>query len=343
MMNLGSYSSRGGTAAIPRCRRLAKTALTAAAITAAAFAANAADSTIDATAGITATDAQKNLLQDGADGRTVTVTGAGDKGLTVRLDDKKQLTTHIVFDGGVHNLTSVNSGGYTVCDNSSFENPMWLVKTGTTLNFTGKDFGGWGGDVLDRCVIAVENGGTINLVNDGTATFYVRNRWYLNPGSTLNINGSSDDRFRIIGGTASGKEQFYVPAGGGTATIGGSRPIRLPGDNTKGFAAFVGEGSTLALNVALNSDNATDRPFVKRGEGTIEFNGNIANMKSDVTIEAGTARIGSARSRSTTARRLSSTRTGAPSTSTSPRSRSPAVSSSTTRARTTAERSPSPT
>ena len=251
----------------------------------ATFAANAADSTINASAGIIATAEQITLLQDGADGGTVTVTGSGDKGLTVTLDNKQKLTTHIVFDGGVHNLTSINDGGYTVCENSSLDNPMWLVKSGTTLNFTGRDFGGWGGDTLDKCVIAIENGGTINLADNGNNTFYVRNRWLLNPGATLNVN-TSGDKFRVYGGTTSGKEQFYVPAGTGTATIGGSGMIRLPGESTKGVAAFVGEGSTLAVNVELNSDNNADRPFVKRGAGTIEFNGNIANMKSDVTIEA---------------------------------------------------------
>ena len=93
-------------------RRLAKSALTAFALIAATFTANAADTTIDATAGITATTAQKTLLQDGADGGTVTVQGSGDKGLTVDFDANTKFTTHIVFDGGVHTVNSKNNENF---------------------------------------------------------------------------------------------------------------------------------------------------------------------------------------------------------------------------------------
>ena len=292
---------QGGGAFLNAYRFLAKSALTAFALIAATFTANAVDTTIDAKAGATATTEQKNLLQTGADGGTVTVQGSGDKGLTVNFDANTKFTTHIVFDGGVHTVNSNNNGnpksgvaeGYIVCDNSSNSNPMWLVKNGTTLNFTAKDFGGWNSASLaDTCVIAVENGGIINLINQSGKTFYNRNRWLLNPDATMNLNSESD-KFNIIGGTESGKEQLYVPAGSGTATIGRSGntgSLRIASESTAGAAAFVGEGATLAVNVPFISKDANS-PFVKRGAGTMVFSSDVNSMKGDFTVEAGTVRI----------------------------------------------------
>ena len=132
--------------------------------------ADGATLTLDATSGLTVNSDTwlRRLLETGMPAETVTVKGFGNNGLALTTSNRQTYQTHLAFDGGTHNLYSINNESHEVCNNSSNENPMWLVKSGTTLNFQGRDFGGWnGGSIADICVIAVEDGGTINLTDNG--------------------------------------------------------------------------------------------------------------------------------------------------------------------------------
>ena len=243
---------------------------------------------LDAIAGVSATTNDKNLLQDGLNDQAVTVKGDGANGVSVSFDNNKKFTSHIVFDGGTHSVSSVNSGqNYTVCDNSSNSDPMWTVKADTVLNFTGKDFGGYqGSGKANTCVIAAENGATINLSGSGSSTFYASHRWFLNPGSQLNVN-LGNNLFRVIGGTTSGQQQFWVPSGSGTATIGGTGNIFLATDSTTGAGIFVGDGSTLAVNIPVKGAQDLE----KRGAGTWKQVGSLSDYSGTLSVVEGTLAI----------------------------------------------------
>lgn len=227
-----------------------------------------------------ATDGAKSFMQSTLSYH-ITARGSESSGVSVSFDNNQRFYTHVAFDGGTHNVTSINNGtNYTLCDNSSNSDPMWSVKNGTVLNITAKDFAGYqGSSKAAKCVVAAEDGATITLKDNGSNTFYASNRWFLYPGSLLNISTASD-RFRVIGGSDSGQEQFYVPAGSGEAVIGGTGTINLHA----AVGIFVDQGSTLKIANAIKQSNN----IVKRGAGTWKQTGSMSTYTGSITIEAGT-------------------------------------------------------
>lgn len=237
--------------------------------------------TVDATSGFIAPYGLRNMLQNGLPDQEIRILGDSGKGISIFWVKDSLFTTHLVFDGGDHSVQSINSSSnYTVCNNSSNDDPLWLVKNGTTLNIRAKDFAGWSGSSkANTCVVAAENGATITLKDNESNTFYASNRWLLYPGSLLSV-ATESDRFRVIGGSSAGQEQFYVPAGSGEAVIGGTGTINLHA----AVGIFVGEGSTLKVGNEIKQSS----DIVKRGSGTWKQTGSMSTYTGSITIEAGT-------------------------------------------------------
>jgi len=217
--------------------------------------------------------------------------GSGEKGVSIvnGYDLNKAIQGHWIFEGGKHSMKYGNSiaGGSAFGANASLDNPTILVKSGTTLDFTGKDLSYWSGAADMNGVIKVEDGGRINMKDDSSTvdggTVYYRQRIALNPGAEFYIDMAANN-FRLQGGTESGKEQLYVPEGSGTAYIkptDASRDsIYLAKDTTRGFGVFVGAGSTLDIQTKLacqeDSSNQNNFEIAKHGTGTLKLSGDIS-------------------------------------------------------------------
>ncbi len=207
--------------------------------------------------------------------------------------------THTVFDGGSHSLTFTSAGGdYRICRNSSNNDPLWTIRNDTTLSIAAHDFGGYtGGGKASSCVIAVEDGGTLNLNRSGSSTFYYQGRFLLNPGSTMNLGAFGDaTKFRINGGTTSGQEQIYVPdqvsASDKHATIAdisgnGTGRINTGNNSTVGIGVYVGSNAQLDCLAAVGNGNGAT-PIVKRGAGVWKQSGSMSTYTGTLTVEAGT-------------------------------------------------------
>ncbi|MCQ2395895.1 MAG: hypothetical protein MJ249_16565, partial [Kiritimatiellae bacterium] len=190
------------------------------------------------------------------------------------------ISTHLVFRNGTHYMSKIGGNG-DFSKTGSNDNPTVLVENGATLNFTGRDVTGYSGAASADCVIRVNEGGVLNIWQNGGSTFYYRKRFYLEPGS-LTTFAFSDNGFRLQGGTGESTAQIYVPVSASDRTdapavirdLNGSN-MHFANDDTDGVAAFVGANSKLRIESSVTV--ASDRPpFVKYGDGELEIDGTCA-------------------------------------------------------------------
>ena len=241
---------------------------------------------------VTADENLKALLTTGAG--KMSVNGADNNGLSASWNANTEFTTHTTFDGGTHNLTVLGqTSPHTFCENSSNSDPLWRVKDDTVLNLTAKDLGGWSGRAKAQVtVIAVDNGGQLNLKDNGSNTFYYEGRFLLEPNSTLDVQTASD-RLRLNGGVASGYEQIYVPdqisdTSATPAVVSGSGTVNAY-DN--GFGVYVGENAKLDWSAPINRNAGN---ILKSGAGTWKIIGRdlgIPVTGSEGTIELSANKI----------------------------------------------------
>jgi len=257
-----------------------------------------ADVEIDATNGFVA-DATRaaNIRKDY---REVTIFGSENNGATIDFGNSfATFTSHIVFDGGTHTLNYQNPN-----NSASFNNPGAPVietRNGAIVNFTTKDLTGYTGAATAKVPysdIKVGEGTVLNFIpNANSNTFYYQGRITLESGATLNSHYTSGDLFRMNGGAVEGYEQIYVPEslqGSEHAVIDGAEGntgLFFPESATKGLGVFVGENSTLDMNLAVKSADS-GAPLGKWGDGTLNLNGNMSGYKGTLTVHEGTVNVG---------------------------------------------------
>ncbi len=246
---------------------------------------------IDASAGaITADDTLLTNVR--TFGGVVTLKGTTENGVALNYGNNvgAPFGPRLVVESGKHTFKYGGGSGGNWATGDSNDQPSILVKDGTELDFYGKDLGGYSGTANLNAVVRVNDGGTLNLYKHG-GTFYYRNRFYVEEGGEIKI--PTNQELRLIGGTSEATAQLYVPAVASVddkvAELNGEGWIFLPGDNTQGFAAFVGENAT--LKIAARMDTAgTTQPITKYGAGTLELTRENP-MDGPVTVSAGTLKL----------------------------------------------------
>ena len=260
---------------------------------------------IDATEGYTTTDSDM-LGSIRTTYRNVRILGDGSNGATLNFGylnaASMYISSHIVFDGGTHAVTIDGSNDSTIGSNAS--QPILEVLDGTTLDFYQHDLSGWLGSAAAKvptCNIQVDDGGQLNIRLDGAGTTYYQGRYTICPGATITsyvtTSGGGDSHLRFNGGAVEGAEQIYVPASPadnqGTAVINGvegNTGIFLASDATAGLGIYVGEYSTLDIN--LDIAGVAGAPLAKWGEGTLNLNGNMSGYQGTLTVHEGTVNVG---------------------------------------------------
>ncbi len=217
---------------------------------------------------------------------TLILAGEGENGFTYSNGENVTFDNlHLVFESGTHSFTRINNdGGTQFASGATPENPTILVKSGATLTITAKDLSGWNCAVDTTGVIRVNDGGTLNLVNNDTSTFFFSQQLYLDAGAQVNVTMSVNEKFRVNGGINRATPQIYMPPsddGTATITMTDGRPFYVGRDNYPNCAIFVGEGSTLVIDGdvvgILKSD--TTRELVKYGTGKLKITGNITTVE----------------------------------------------------------------
>ena len=252
---------------------------------------------LDATAGYTPNDDWRTLIRTTYSGRII-LKGSGSNGATLSYGNPETtFKGHLVFDGGVHEFFYQRNNSNDFAEGATADNPSLLVRNNTTLNLKGHDLSGWNGGANVNAIIEVEKGGRINCTQNGSNTFYYRQRLTINPGAVVSVAMSNynngNDAFRLQGGTSEATAQIYVPAseaGSAPAVIcaeGDKSGIRLANDNTKGLAIKVEDNSTLVISNRFSSAN-DEAPITKYGAGTLRLTGNFSNYSSTLTVSAGT-------------------------------------------------------
>ena len=253
---------------------------------------------LDATAGYTPNANWMTLMRTINSGRII-LKGSGSNGATLSYGNPgTTFKGHLVFDGGVHEFFYQRNNSNDFAEGATADNPTLLVRNNTTLNLRGHDLSGWQGSANLNAIIEVEKGGRINCTQDGSSTFYYRQRLTINPGAVVSVNmdtadGYGIDTFRLQGGTAEATAQIYVPAseaGSEPAVIraeGDKSGIRLHTDGTKGLAIKVEDNSTLVISNRFSSADE-NAPIVKYGAGTLRLTGNFGEYTSILTASAGT-------------------------------------------------------
>lgn len=260
---------------------------------------------IDATEGYTTTDSDM-LGSIRTTYRNVRILGDGSNGATLNFgylnDASMYISSHIVFDGGTHAVTIDGANNSTIGSNAS--QPILEVLNGTTLDFYQHDLSGWLGSAAAKvptCNVQVDDGGQLNIRLDGTGTTYYQGRYTICPGATITsyvtTPGSGDSHLRFNGGAVEGAEQIYVPASPadnhGTAAINGiegNTGIFLASDATAGLGIYVGEYSTLDIN--LDIAGVAGAPLAKWGEGSLDLNGDLSGYAGTFTVNEGTVVFG---------------------------------------------------
>lgn len=250
---------------------------------------------IDASAGLSADATLRNYIRTASDKVTFvfksTVLNKGaalDYGVSVNA----AIHSHIIFDGGTHTMKygygGSGSDGNLFGVNGTGANPTLLVTGNATLNFTAKDISYWSGASDIGGVIRVNDGATLNLLQNGSDTFFYRQRLWLDPGSFTTFNFSAKDQgagtescFRFHGGAVQNKEQIYVPASAADMTSKpavirqlGAGSLHLASDATRGLAIFVGAKSKLRLETPITA-GANDATIIKYGAGVFETTSSI--------------------------------------------------------------------
>lgn len=260
---------------------------------------------IDATEGYTTTDSDM-LGSIRTTYRNVRILGDGSNGATLNFGylnaASMYISSHIVFDGGTHAVTIDGSDNSTIGSNAS--QPILEVLNGTTLDFYQHDLSGWLGSAAAKvptCNVQVDDGGQLNIRLDGTGTTYYQGRYTICPGATITsyvtTPGSGDSHLRFNGGAVEGAEQIYVPASPadnqGTAVfdgVEGNTGMFLASDETAGLGIYVGEYSTLDIN--LDIAGVAGAPLAKWGEGYLNLNGDLSGYAGTFTVNEGTVVFG---------------------------------------------------
>ena len=260
---------------------------------------------IDATEGYTTTDSDM-LGSIRTTYRNVRILGDGSNGATLNFGylnaASMYISSHIVFDGGTHAVTIDGSDNSTIGSNAS--QPILEVLNGTTLDFYQHDLSGWLGSAAAKvptCNVQVDDGGQLNIRLDGTGTTYYQGRYTICPGATITsyvtTSGGGDSHLRFNGGAVEGAEQVYVPASPadnqGTAVINGvegNTGMFLASDETAGLGIYVGEYSTLDIN--LDIAGVAGAPLAKWGEGRLNLNGDLSGYAGTFTVNEGTVVFG---------------------------------------------------
>ncbi len=260
---------------------------------------------INASAGFTADDTLRNFIRTASDKLTFVFKGSGNKGaaLGYGFTVNAAIHSHIVFDGGTHTMSYGYGGsgadGNCFGVNADGNNPTVLVTGNATLNFTAKDISYWSGASDIGGVIRVNDGATLNLLQNGQDTFFYRQRLWLDPGSLTTFNytaknqgAGSESCFRFHGGAVQNKEQIYVPASVNDMTSKpavikqlGAGALHLASDNTVGLAIFVGANSKLRLETPITT-GGNNPPLIKYGTGVLETVKSITT--SSFTMTEGT-------------------------------------------------------
>ncbi|MCQ2368065.1 MAG: LamG domain-containing protein [Kiritimatiellae bacterium] len=191
-----------------------------------------------------------------------------------------QMKSHLIFESGVHTMKYRNNAGNLFATGHTDDNPTVLVKNGATLNFTANDLSGWSGGANITGVIRVNEGGRLNFIQNGSETFFYRQRLYLDPGAYVSHNfglKSGEGCFRWQGGTSEETAQIYVPASTSDQTNKpavieqkGASALVLASDQTRGLAMYVGENSKLQIKSEVRL-NTGDAALHRYGEGILEF------------------------------------------------------------------------
>ena len=260
---------------------------------------------IDATEGYITTDSDM-LGSIRTTYRNVRILGDGSNGATLNFGylnaASMYISSHIVFDGGTHVVTIDGSNDSTIGSNAS--QPILEVLNGTTLDFYQHDLSGWLGSAAAKvptCNIQVDDGGQLNIRLDGAGTTYYQGRYTICPGATITsyvtTSGDGNSHLRFNGGAVEGAEQIYVPASPadnhGTAVINGvegNTGIFLASDATAGLGIYVGERSTLDIN--LDIAGVAGAPLAKWGEGWLNLNGDLSGYAGTFTVNEGTVVFG---------------------------------------------------
>jgi len=240
----------------------------------------------DATTALTVDQTLRNYLRD--TNVKAIFKGSGETGATLdygSLDDTFQ--GHVVFDGGKHAFVwRGSSGGTDFGANATAANPTILVKSNTTLDFTGKDVCGYTGTANVNGIIEVQDDGILNFITWSNNTLFYRQRITLNPGATMTIGGK-DGNFCMIGGCDNANvAQLYMPdstIGSDPAVISGYK-ILMHDQTTSGVAASIGANSTLDIQSKL----AGAKEFKKYGAGTLKISATLSDYTSKLSTMGGT-------------------------------------------------------
>ena len=204
---------------------------------------------------------------------------------------------HLVVESGTHKMTYGQGGAYDFSTTGTTANPTIWVKQGATLEFTAKDISGWTGAANHKAVIRVDGGGYLKIWKKASNTFYYRQCLYLEPGADMEIGSgfSSENKFRLIGGTEEATAQIFVPdsaqAGTEAATISGGS-LTLGNDATNGLAISVGNNSELKIDSELSNHSGSVSPeLAKYGSGVLTLSSVDSAFRSSVTVNAGTMRL----------------------------------------------------
>jgi len=259
---------------------------------------------VDATEGLTLSSDALALVR--ACTGTVRVCGSGEHGAVMDYGHSTDsFSSHIVFDGGKH-ILKYKGNAETVNLGANSTAPIFEVSNGAEVDFYQHDLTGWSGaQIVSTTDIRIDAGAVMNLYPYGSGTTYYRGRYTLEPGATLTSYFSEEvydySTFRMHGGAVQGSEQIYVPAsaapGSASAVIDGAAAsngkLHIHNDATVGFGIFVGENSTLDIDLGITSYDS-NAPIGKWGDGTLNLNGDLSGYKGTFAIHEGTVFVSTA-------------------------------------------------
>ncbi len=257
----------------------------------------------EAAAAITLDDTSLDRVQ--AFPGIVVLKGTNAKGVTLAYGDSEasRFGANLEVASGHHTFKfgggGINNGYGTFASGDSEGNPTIRIKDGATLDFYGKDLGGWNNSgVGTDAIIRVEKGGKLNFKQQTSgATFYFHNRLLMDAGSAVTI-ADMGNNFRINGGVATETTaQLTVPAVAPDAdkkqvTISDGQ-ITLPTNVAKGMGISVGANAELTISSVIANCDSSDSPIAKHGAGTLVLTG-VNTYPGATTVNAGTLKLSGA-------------------------------------------------